>query len=215
MAVYLRGMKLSELDLLSIGNTIQLAGALFAGESKLFLVPFPEDQGDFKGYGDFWYETPAGEELLVEVLHLDAADWETFIRQTDILETEVLQNASDGTLAKVVLRKSTRQIDTKVSWRVFHRDGFKCRYCGEGPGIPLTVDHLVLWEEGGPSIQENLTAACKKCNKTRASTPFEEWLHHPYYLRVSRNLTQQTREANNALVATLKAIPRVANKRSR
>lgn len=206
-------MKLSELNLLSIGNTIQLAGAAFVGEGKLLLCLFPEDSGAiYSGQGQVLFDD--GEEKEVHVLDMDSDDWAKFLRQTDILEVEVLQKASDGKLAKAILRKSARQIEAKVSWQVFRRDGYACRYCGRDD-VPLTIDHLVLWEEGGPSIPANLVAADKRCNKTRGNLSYEQWLEHPYYQRVSAALTEEQRNANRRLVETLAKIPRVVNKRSR
>lgn len=105
-------------------------------------------------------------------------------------------------------------LETKVSWKVFKRDGYACRYCGNDD-VPLTIDHLVLWEEGGPSTVENLVSACKKCNRTRGNTPYADWLKHRYYLKVSKGLTADVRQQNDDLVATLDAIPRMVHKRSR
>ena len=74
--------------------------------------------------------------------------------------------------------------------------------------MPLTVDHLVCWEEGGPSIEANLVSSCKKCNKIRGNTPFEAWLRHPVYRKVSQGLTDRARQDNERLVPTLSQIPR-------
>lgn len=192
--------KFKDLDLLQIGNTIQLVGAIWAGPDKTLLCLFPGED-----------ELP----IPVDQLEMDSAEWEQFLRQTDIMETEVLAEAEDGKVVKAILRKSSRQIAQNISWEVYLRDEFKCRYCGRGPGIPLTVDHLVLWEEGGPSTKDNLVAADKRCNKTRGNLPYGEWLEHPYYKRVSANLTEEQREANRKLLATLDKIPRMIHKQSK
>lgn len=192
--------KLSDLDILSFGKTIQIAGVLFQGEGKLFLTPFPEDS-----------ETEAS---ALERLDLSLEDWNTVLRQTDLLETEILARAADGALTKTVIRKSQRQIEQGVSWQVFKRDSYSCRYCGKDD-VPLTVDHLVCWESGGPSIPENLVAACRRCNKTRGDLSYEAWLEHPYYKKVSSGLSDLTREANIQLLGTLRQIPLNVHKRSR
>lgn len=191
-------MKLYELNLLDIGSTIQMAGAIFQGNGKTFLCYFPDDKND----------------LPLEHLELSYTDWKHLVAQTDKLETEVLQRASDGTLAKVILRKSQRQIDQHVSWRVFKRDGYSCRYCGTDDA-PLTVDHVVCWEEGGPSTEENLVASCRKCNKVRGNTAFADWLCHPRYLATSPQLSQAVRDQNAALAAVVHQIPRASSQRSR
>jgi hypothetical protein len=191
-------MKFSDLNLLSIGHTIQLAGAIFQGEGRTFLLFFPEDKNDSS----------------VESLELTLDEWQAVIRQSDTLETEIYSKASDGTLAKIIYRKSQRQIDAGVSWRVYARDSFRCRYCG-ATGVPLTVDHLVLWEEGGPSVEANLVTADKGCNRRRGNLHYDKWLEHPHYKRVSAALTEEQRSANRKLVETLDSIPRVVHQRSR
>jgi hypothetical protein len=191
-------MKLKDIDLCAIGNTIQMAGAVYSGDGKAFLCLFPDERHD----------------LPLEVLEMDSEDWKVFLRQTDLMETQVMAKAADGTLTKAMIRKSTRVVDTTISWNVFRRDNYTCRYCGNNK-IPLTVDHLVLWEEGGPSTEANMVSACKKCNKTRGNKQFSEWLQDTHYRRVSVNLLPEVRAANEALLATLASIPRKLHVASR
>ena len=126
----------------------------------------------------------------------------------------VVEKASDGVLAKVVVRKSARQVDQATSWRVFKRAGYRCEYCGKDD-VPLTVDHVITWESGGPTTDENLKSSCRKCNKTRGNLPYEEWLRSKHYLVVSKGLSPEVRAANAALVDRLADIPLVKNIRSR
>lgn len=191
-------MKLEEISIYKIGDTVQMVGAIYAGEGQTFLCFFPEDKN----------------ELPHVNLEMNLEDWKKFLFQTDVMETEVLTKGSDGALVKAILRKSQRNIDASVSWKVYKRDGYACRYCANDD-VPLTVDHLVCWEEGGPSIESNLLASCKKCNKTRGNLPYAEWLNHPHYRRVAQNLSADTRQANADLVATLDKVPRLIHKRSR
>jgi len=188
-------MRFEDLNLHSIGTTIQIAGAIYVGEGKTLLCYFPGDR----------------EDLPVEALEMDIAEWERFIQQTDHVEVECLALAENGDQMKVILRKSARQITQGVNWVVFKRDHYRCRYCGKqggDNGLVLTVDHLVLWEHMGPSIEANLLTACKKCNKVRGNVLYEDWLKHPYYRDVSRGLPPAIVEANKAVAATLKDIPR-------
>jgi 5-methylcytosine-specific restriction endonuclease McrA len=205
--------RLSDLNLFDVGNALQMAGAVYTGKGKVYLALFPDEAGDISR-GTTFQSQAHGQDLEVETLSMTQDDWATFIRQTDLLETEVIARSTDGTLAKVVVRKSQRQIEQGVSWKVFKRDGYECRYCGNDD-TPLTVDHLVCWEAGGPSIIENLVAACRKCNKIRGDLPYEQWLQHPHYTRVSKNLDEATREANRKLIETLSSIPLQTSKRSR
>lgn len=186
----------------------------------MLLALFPDDRGDLMNEDTnlvvkpYYRDALTGSDEDVHVLDMDHEDWKVFLRQTDLLEAKVLAEASDGTLAKIVLRKSARQISQQVSWNVFKRDGYKCRYCGRDD-VPLTVDHLVLWEDGGPSIEQNLVSACKKCNKTRGNTPYAEWLKHPRYLRTSEDLEPSVRFDNEAMVGALDDIPRMYQKHSK
>lgn len=209
--------KLSDLNLLDVGHTIQMAGAVYIGNGKVYLAMFPEEAGtivDSEGHEVTGFLAEDGSKLTAETLNMSQEEWTTFLRQADILETEVDARAADGTIAKAILRKGQRQNDQGVSWRVYKRDCYKCRYCGNDD-TALTVDHLVCWEVGGPWTEANLVSCCRKCNKTRGNTPYEEWLQHPFYVRVSAGLSDAIRQANVKLVETLASIPRLVHKRAR
>ena len=105
-------------------------------------------------------------------------------------------------------------MDNNVSWRVYRRDKYACRYCGVN-NVPLTVNHIICWEVRGPWIEQNLLTACRKCNKTRGNTSYADWLRHPHYLKVAQHLNPEIRAANEAILGRLDAIPRVNKIRSR
>jgi len=211
-------MEFNDLNLLAIGNTIQMVGAIYEGEGEMILVFLPDYHAEVlssdtpEALPDCRIDRVGG--TPVHSLNMSLAEWEQFLRQTDVMETEILAKAKDGTLVKALARKSQRQIDQVVSWKVFKRDGYRCRYCGNDD-VPLTVDHLVRWEEGGPSIEANLLTADKKCNRIRGNMSYADWLKHPAYRDTSRRLKPEVRAANEALVATLDKIPRVVHVKSR
>jgi 5-methylcytosine-specific restriction endonuclease McrA len=194
-------MKLSDLNILDVGDKIGMTGAVFSNnDGTVYLCMFPTQ--------------PSPDRNKIEPLEMDLADWQKFLKQLDVQETEVLvKDKTSGELVKAILRKSQRTIEQRVSWKVFERDFYHCRYCGAG-GVPLTVDHLVLWEEGGPSTEDNLLSADRCCNKARGNLSYEAWLQSPYYKRVSRNLPMAVVEANEKLIPTLKLIPRRYSERS-
>lgn len=197
-------MKLDDLNIHDIGNTIQISGVLYEGQDKVFLCFF--DLGKVREYD--------ADGVDPHVLDMDLDDWARFLRQSDLLETEVLAQAKDGKITKAILRKCQRQIAQRVSWSVYKRDHYTCRYCGDD-SVPLTVDHLVLWEEGGPSTEDNLVASCKKCNSKRGNLQLEDWFDHPYYRKKSRNLPPHVRELNRDLLNILPNIPRRIHKTGR
>ena len=192
--------RLRDIDLLKVGSQIQLIGGLWQGEGKTYLSLVKGEEVD-------------GTELVV--LKMDIHDWETFLRQTDLLETEILQNDGNG-IKKAIVRKTQRMIDGALQWRTFKRDGYKCRYCGNDD-IQLTVDHADLWEEGGATILENLVSSCKKCNRTRGNMQYEDWLKSEEYKKLSVNLPEDVRKQNEDMVGQLPHLRtlKVLNRRSR
>lgn len=190
-------MRLDDIDIYEIGNTIGLVGAVFGDEHNTYLCMFPDQ-----------------EVMALQVMDLNKEDWVKLLRQTDLLETEVLAFTEEGKLSKAIVRKTQRHIEQRLSWAVYKRDNYTCRYCGRDD-VPLTVDHLVLWEEGGPSIEGNLVAACRKCNKTRGRMQYAEWLGCAYYQKKSQNVSETVKAENICLIATLDRIPRNHNQRSR
>lgn len=181
----MRVVELHEIDLFDIGNTIQLAGAIWSGNGRIFLAPFPGQS----------IEQP--DPLLFD---LDLDDWHKVLYQSDVLDIQGLN--------KAILRKSQRTIDQHVAWKVFKRDNYKCRYCGkEGP---LTVDHVILWENGGATVEDNLISACSRCNKTRGRMEYKDWINSAEYSSKMRGLEITIRVRNLNLIGDLdrlRAIP--------
>lgn len=197
-------MKLAELDLLKVGHTIQLAGAIYRDQGDTYLLYFPDERA----------VASTGAPRNMEELEMSLEEWTIFIRQTDLLETVVSVREIDGTFGKAILRKSQRQIENTVSWAVYRRDKYRCQYCYKDD-VPLTVDHLILWEEGGPSVEANLLSSCRKCNKTRGNLLYVDWLQHPYYRKVCIALPPDIVQRNLQLVNTLDKIPYRIQQRSR
>jgi 5-methylcytosine-specific restriction endonuclease McrA len=51
------------------------------------------------------------------------------------------------------------------------RDGHRCRYCGHAAE---TLDHVIPRSRGGRHVWENLVAACRRCNHTKADRTLDE-----------------------------------------
>lgn len=151
----------NENELLKYGDKLEISGMLLANGNEAELILFPEVNG--------------GEKLtIVQPTH---EQWKTLLYQLDTLGV--------AGLGKIILRKSQRNIEQTVSWNVFRRDSYTCQYCAKND-VPLTVDHIVLWEQMGASVESNLISACKKCNKTRANTEFPDWMKGEYLDKVMK-----------------------------
>jgi hypothetical protein len=58
-----------------------------------------------------------------------------------------------------------REPSQGLRMKVFERDSFRCLHCGIQKD--LSVDHVVPWSRGGPTVIENLQTLCRKCNSRK------------------------------------------------
>lgn len=65
-------------------------------------------------------------------------------------------------------RRTPRDPNPALRWRVANRDSFRCQHCGKSPalnaGVQLHIDHIVPWSKGGETVLENLQTLCSECN---------------------------------------------------
>lgn len=62
----------------------------------------------------------------------------------------------------------------RVRSSIFRRDNYTCRYCG-ARAVALECDHIMPLARGGSNEPENLTTACKPCNRSKRDKTLEEW----------------------------------------
>jgi hypothetical protein len=74
-------------------------------------------------------------------------------------------NRIDSNYKNKCVRKTTRDPNWKLRYRVLARDGAKCRLCGRSSTEAiLHVDHIQPWSKGGETTLENLQILCEQCN---------------------------------------------------
>ena len=61
--------------------------------------------------------------------------------------------------------------ERSIPWLVlrqmaFERDGYLCSYCGNTDG-PFEIDHIFPRVKGGENTLENVTVACRRCNRSK------------------------------------------------
>jgi hypothetical protein len=65
-------------------------------------------------------------------------------------------------------RRTKREVNDRLRFRIMRRDNFKCQFCGRSPAhdpkIILHVDHIMPWSKGGETTFDNLRTLCSKCN---------------------------------------------------
>jgi len=62
----------------------------------------------------------------------------------------------------------------KISKSILDRDNYVCHYCG---GIADTVDHKKPVARGGSDSEDNLVAACRRCNSKKHTTPYKDFVN--------------------------------------
>lgn len=191
-----RMLQLKDIDIHELGNQIQIAGVLMQGNGKSLAVYFAKSD----------LEVP-------EVVQMSEEDWKTFLHQVDTLEVKLFPHDPN---VRTIVRKSQRNIEQGISWNVFRRDNYTCRYCAETERL-LTVDHLVLWEDMGQSLEGNLISSCKKCNNTRGNKKFEDWIESDYYKLKIKNFAdpEQAHKYNLSIWELAKKLPLRNSLRSR
>lgn len=62
--------------------------------------------------------------------------------------------------------RKRESIPPRLRYAILRRNGFRCGYCGHGPGdgATLHVDHIMPVSRGGTNHPDNLIAACFDCN---------------------------------------------------
>lgn len=105
---------------------------------------------------------------------------ETFV---EFINQDVISNKTEGDIfyttnckennlptnnIKVETRRTKRDINLRLRFKVMQRDNFKCCICGTSPAkdptVELHVDHIVPWSKGGETTVDNLQTLCSKCN---------------------------------------------------
>jgi hypothetical protein len=68
----------------------------------------------------------------------------------------------------IKIKRTPRNINLKLRFKVLQRDNFRCCSCGASPAkdpdVELHVDHILPWSKGGETLIENLQTLCSKCN---------------------------------------------------
>ena len=184
-------------DIISrMGDNIRMCGVVFSETAG-------EESNSHQGY---MLSLPSQAiPANVESMYVTPDEWQAIFDQMDSIPVEAWVQYGDEKPAMSIVRKCERQINTNTNWAVYRRDNFCCRWCGNDQ-VPLSVDHLITWEMGGPSIEENLVSSCRKCNNVRGNMPLEEWLKCAEYKKRNKFLTEEQKFANIRLLTDISNI---------
>lgn len=135
------------------GHRLKMSGVVYQGEEDTYILMFPTGL-EFE-YGD--------------AVWLSWGQWMSVIEATDQPQYEDVM--------KILRKKQEAAVSGGVQWAVFERDGYTCMFCGKvgGRNAPLTVDHFIPLEDGGPNEMSNYLTACRRCNKRKGSMSPERY----------------------------------------
>ncbi len=111
---------------------------------------------------------------IMSIYASDIAGGDTVISR--LIESKYLLPVDAGYIPRTAMRMRHRtsrfDLPTGAAWRkirerIFNRDGYKCTYCG-ATDRPLECDHIFPAHLGGSSEDDNLTTACKPCNRKKS-----------------------------------------------
>lgn len=79
--------------------------------------------------------------------------------------------------------------EAKRLWRRAIKEHFgnTCVYCGKSYEVQhLTIDHVHPRCNGGEDLASNCVCACAKCNQSKGSTNWKDWMRNEFGLRPLR-----------------------------
>lgn len=69
-----------------------------------------------------------------------------------------------------VMRFFMRTLLSQDKFKIAFRDDFTCQFCGSRSGNDnIEIEHLIPVSKHGSDNEENLVAACKKCNRNKSN----------------------------------------------
>lgn len=105
------------------------------------------------------------------VVYINAEDNEGEQVKSEIIASDDIQSDKEKEVNENIAmpkRRTSRNINTRLRFKVLARDNFKCCACGaspaKDPAVELHVDHIIPWSKGGETELENLQTLCSKCN---------------------------------------------------
>jgi len=105
---------------------------------------------------------------FIEYINAETIEGEYAGNENEQQEDKETQVVISDNLVQRLKKRTPRNINLKLRFKVLQRDHFKCCSCGASPaknhGIELHIDHIVPWSNGGETEIGNLQTLCSRCN---------------------------------------------------
>ncbi len=124
---------------------------------------------------NFKYQLASGDAMsTVQHGRTDGRTYEDPTCVTNRLTSGTCAGGAEAFFDEVVRFPVTRTGErAEIPWdlrrAVYRRDGWRCKFCGEGIGAQLELDHIMPWSAGGPDTGKNLRTLCQRCNTDRCN----------------------------------------------
>lgn len=96
---------------------------------------------------------------------------EKFVEWANTDQKLGLQPEAEPAAPNTARRRTPRDANLRLRFKVMQRDGFKC-LCGRSPAtdpaVTLEIDHITPWSKGGETVLENLQTLCRQCNSGKS-----------------------------------------------
>ncbi|MFC0280542.1 HNH endonuclease [Falsigemmobacter intermedius] len=154
-----------------------LQNRVYKGEARLIFIAAGDCNGTVSARGAaYWLgcdEADAGPilEKHVQTGMLISCGDGSYI-QPDIWRFVELHERSSAASYQTGYRKT--KISKSLRLMIFERDGNRCHYCGSDR--QLTIDHIIPERDGGSHEPDNLLTACKSCNCSKGTKPYDEFV---------------------------------------
>lgn len=108
-------------------------------------------------------------EAFVVYINATDSEYEPCASEPDTIRNSTSNKLEEANEAVTFPKhRTSRNINTRLRFKVLARDNFKCCACGaspaKDPSVELHVDHIIPWSKGGETEIDNLQTLCSKCN---------------------------------------------------
>jgi hypothetical protein len=107
-------------------------------------------------------------EAFIDYVNEEQSDSENELDSNELVQLTEKPEPKKPQKKEIKTKRTPRQINLRLRWKILKRDNFSCNKCGNSPAkdhkIELHVDHISPWSKGGETVIENLETLCSDCN---------------------------------------------------
>jgi len=107
-------------------------------------------------------------ETFIDYMNEEHTDSENVSDENEIVQLTENVSPKKQKKKEIRVKRTPRQINLRLRWKILKRDNFSCNKCGNSPAkdqnAELHVDHIIPWSKGGETILDNLETLCSDCN---------------------------------------------------